>query len=136
VKRLRLIRQVAVPNASGRDGDLVTVTDADARLLLGGDLGVGPAAELVEDLGVDVPVRPVTVRLNRAVSVNGLPHAEGEVVGVSERDARLLVDLGRAEIVSGHVEPRPAVDGGAIVEDAARNRGPLLRPLGRRESAK
>lgn len=130
MKRLRLIRPVNVPNASARDGDLVTVTDADARLLLGGDLRVGPAAELVEDLGADpLPVLPVEVQLLRACSVNGAPHAAGEAIAVSERDGRLLLALGRAEVVAGPAVAPPAVEDGArVIADAAASRpGPLVR---------
>ncbi len=130
MKRLRLTRPVNVPNAIERDGNVLAVGDADARLLLA---LTPPAAQLVEDLGADpAPQRPAQVRVVHACSVNGVPTAAGSIVSVSERDARALVALGRAEVVAGIVAAAHTEDGGAIVHEAAQNRGALVRPLGRR----
>ena len=123
MKLLLLHRSVA----EGAAGATVEVPDPVARALVNGGAGT-----IVEDLGADpLPVLPVEVRLLRACSVNGGPHPEGATVRVSERDARLLAELGRAEIVGGGVAPVPMVDVGEILSDAARDRGPLLRPLGK-----
>ncbi len=136
MKRLRLLRSISVNGAGHPEGAVVDVSDADAKRLLAGEVRAGTFAELVQDLGADPPpVRPVTVRLLHACSVNGSPHAEGELVAVSEHDARLLIALGRAEIVSGSVTPTAPAPGGDPVQEAARARSPLDRPL-RKESVR
>ena len=128
MKRLRLLRSISVNGAGHPEGAVVDVSDADAKRLLAGEVRAGTFAELVQDLGADVPVRPVTVRLLRACSVNGTPHPAGATVGVSERDARLLSALGKAEIVAGDVAPVATEDAGAVIAAAAASRpGPLIR---------
>jgi hypothetical protein len=125
VKRLLLHRSVR----EGAAGETVEVTDRVARVLLGcPSLGEPPSAELVADLGPDGRLLPVEVRLVKSCSVNGAPHGEGATVRVSERDARLLLELGKAELVSGALPPVVVPDGDPV-QEAARDRGPLVRPL-------
>ncbi len=127
MKRLRLTRPVAVPNAIERDGELVTVTDADARLLLGGDFRLGAAAELIEDLGPDpTPPGTVEVEVLLPVLLCGRGCAPGERVWISKADAARLYGSPRVRFVS---ETQPAVEDGAqvIAAAAASRPGPLVR---------
>jgi hypothetical protein len=132
VKKIRLSRSIAL----GRENEVIVVSDAVAKTLFKSpSLGSPPTAILVEDMGADAPVQPpVRVRLLRPVSVNGGPQSAGAVVAVSERDAKLLASLNKAEIIG--TLPEVAVPDGDQVQDAELDRGPLVRPLGRRESAK
>lgn len=126
MKRLLLHRSVA----QGQAGATVTVSDETARRLLWCPaIGSPPTATLVEDLGDDVPVLPVQVRILKACSAGGGPVDVGQVIRVSERDARLLVSLGRAELVSGVVPGATPLAGDDPVQAAARARSPLDRPL-------
>jgi hypothetical protein len=97
-----------VPGAFDRAGDVLTVCDADARKLLGGEVRAGVFAELIEDLGPDRMALPIEVKIIKPCSAGGGPVAVGETIRLGERDARLLLELGKGEIVAGPVAPLPA----------------------------
>jgi hypothetical protein len=126
VKRLLLHRSVR----EGAAGETVEVVDSVARVLLGcPSLGEPPSAELVADLGPDERLLPVAVRILKPCSAGGGPVAVGETVRLSERDARLLVSLGRAEIVGGALPAVVVPAGVDSVAAAAVGRLPLDQPL-------
>jgi hypothetical protein len=98
MKRVELHRSVK----EGPAGAIVDVRDDVAkRLCECPSVGAPPSATVITDLGADPPLYGAFVRITKPVSAGGQPRQVGDVVGLSARDAKLLLLFGKAELVDG-----------------------------------